>query len=176
MDDGLVGACADAGVDLRTEARPGDIGEIVRMHGALYAREYGYSMDFEAYVAGTMAAYAWPLAGRERLWLLEKRGALAGSIAIVRASESQAQLRWLLLDASLRGKGLGNLLVQEAVAFSRSSGYASIVLWTVSTLTAATSLYRRAGFTLTEQKTHPLWGAVRTEERYDLALIPGSAG
>ncbi len=174
MDDGLARACAEAGAALRTAARPGDIGEMVRMHGDVYAREYGYSMGFEAYVAGTMAAYTWPLAGREKLWLLEKDGALVGSIAIVAASESQAQLRWLLLDSSLRGKGLGNMLVKEAVTFSRVSGYSGIVLWTVSTLTAATTLYRRAGFTLTEQKTHELWGAVRTEERYDLRLAPGA--
>lgn len=170
MGDRLAQVCAEAGAALRTEERPGDIGDLVKMHGSLYAREHGFSMEFEAYVAGTFSAYAWPLAPRQRLWILERNGVLGGSIAIVAASESQAQLRWLLLAPKLRGRGLGNLLVQEAVSFSRSSGYSSVVLWTVSSLTAATALYRRAGFTLTEQKTHALWGAERTEERYDLDL------
>ncbi|HEX7313407.1 MAG TPA: hypothetical protein VF297_05775 [Pyrinomonadaceae bacterium] len=30
--------------------------------------------------------------------------------------------------------------------------------------------YRRAGFTPTERKTHDIWGAPHTEERYDLEL------
>ena len=61
-------------------------------------------------------------------------------------------------------------MVEEAVAFSRDSGYSSVFLWTVSSLPTATTVYRRAGFVRTETKTHDLWGAERTEERYDLSL------
>jgi len=43
-------ALAAAGASLRRELRPGDVGELVRMHGELYATEHGYIMDFEAYV------------------------------------------------------------------------------------------------------------------------------
>ncbi len=170
MEGALAKACAGAGVSLRHDLRPGDIGEIVRMHGDLYAREHGFTIGFEAYVAGTLGAYAWPLSARERLWIVEKDGAMAGTIAIVRGTDNAAQLRWLLLDAALRGKGLGRAMVEEAVSFSRGCGWPSVFLWTVSSLTAATSIYRRAGFSLTETKTHELWGAVRTEERYDLSL------
>jgi hypothetical protein len=35
--------------------RPGDIGEIIRLHGLLYPSEHGYSMEFEAYVARTLS-------------------------------------------------------------------------------------------------------------------------
>ncbi len=166
----LARACLAAGVALRYDFRPGDIGEIVRMHGELYAREYGFSPDFEAYVAGTLASYAWPLAARERLWIVEKDSRIAGTIAIVRGTHRAAQLRWLLLGPDLRGKGLGRAMVEEAVEFSRLSGWSSVFLWTVSSLTVATSVYRRAGFSLTETKSHELWGADRTEERYELSL------
>ncbi len=40
-------------------------------------------------------------------------------------------------------------------------------------LTAAAWRYRAAGFTKTEEQTHPLWGLTLTEERYDLALSGG---
>ncbi len=166
----LARACSAAGAAVRRDLRPGDIGEAVRMHGELYAREHGFSLAFEAYVAGTFGASAWPLSARERLWIVEKDGRMAGTIAIVRGTDSAAQLRWLLLAADLRGKGLGRAMVEEAVEFSRLSGWSSVFLWTVSSLTTATSVYRRAGFVLTEAKTHELWGAVRTEERYDLSL------
>jgi GNAT superfamily N-acetyltransferase len=162
-----------AGATLRHEQRPGDVGEMIRMHGVLYAREHGYSLDFEGYVAKTFSTYAWPLGPRERLWLVEKDGVLAGSIAIVKAAEdpgARAQLRWLLLVPGVRGFGLGRCLVEEAVAFCRSAGYRSVLLWTEASLTTATTLYRRAGFALTEQKTGVVWGKERTEERYDLSL------
>lgn len=170
-DDGpLAAAAARAGAVVRTETRPGDIGSLIRLHGVLYAAETGYSMEFEAYVAKTFSGYRWPLGARERLWLVEKDGTLAGSIAIVKASETQAQLRWLLLDARLRGRGIGRALVQEAVTFARAQGYASIVLWTEDSLVTAASLYRQAGFTRTEESTAEAWGAVRTQSRWDLVL------
>ena len=67
------------------------------MHGELYATEHGYIMDFEAYVAKTVSGYPRPLELRERLWIVEKAGAVRGSIAIMKSSEKEAQLRWLLL-------------------------------------------------------------------------------
>jgi len=171
MSDSLAQRCAKSRASVRWEQKPGDIGEIVKMHGMLYAQEHGFSSAFEAYVAGTFGGYSWPLSARERLWVVEKDGTLAGTIAIVKAAESAAQLRWLLLRADLRGLGLGGALVEEALAFCRSSDYASVFLWTVSSLTAATAIYRRAGFTRTEERIHELWGGIRTEERYDLSLL-----
>ena len=168
MTDKAPRAFAAAGAAVRHEQRPGDIGEIIRLHGILYAREHGYSLDFEAYVAKTFAGYAWPLSARERLWIVETANGLRGSIAIVLASDTEAQLRWLLLHPELRGHGLGKRLVDEALAFCRASGYRSVLLWTEASLTTATTLYRRAGFTLSEEKTGTIWGAVRTEERYEL--------
>jgi len=170
VEEALSAALGRARATLRTEVRPGDIGELIHMHGELYAQEHGYSLAFEAYVAKTFSGYAWPLSDRERLWLVEGEGTLRGSIAIVKATEREAQLRWLLLRPRLRGYGLGKALVEEAVAFSRASGYASVLLWTEGSLVTATSLYRAAGFTLTEASTSNLWGAMRTEERYDLRL------
>ena len=130
VNDRLQRAVETAGAAIRTEQHPGDIGELIRMHGMLYASEHGYSMGFEAYVAKTFSGYDWPLGPRERLWILEKAGEVRGSIAIVKASETEAQLRWLLLHPVLRGHGLGKALVEEAVAFSRAGGYASVILWT----------------------------------------------
>jgi GNAT superfamily N-acetyltransferase len=99
-------ALSKAGASVRHDMRPGDIGNIIGMHGRLYASEHGYS----------------------------------------------------------------RCLVEEAVAFCRSGGYRSVMLWTEASLTTATRLYRQCGFLLTEQKTGMTWGAERTEERYDLSL------
>jgi GNAT superfamily N-acetyltransferase len=157
-------------VSIRNQLKPGDIGTLTYLHGVLYANEYGWDYTFEAYVAGPLAEFAKAHKERERIWIVEKDGQVAGSIAIVAASEREAQLRWMLLTPDLRGQGLGRFLVQEALEFCQAQGYASVFLWTVSLLAPATRLYQSVGFQLTGQKTHRIWGAELTEQRYDLTL------
>ncbi len=91
-------------------------------------------------------------------------------MALVRAGEGVAQLRWFILAPALRGRGLGTRLLDQALGFARERGYARVILWTVGELAPAVRLYRRAGFRLEETMSHPLWGAVRREELYGLAL------
>jgi ribosomal protein S18 acetylase RimI-like enzyme len=60
--------------------------------------------------------------------------------------------------------------MDEAINFCKESGYSRVFLWTESSLAAAARLYDSLGFRLTEENTHELWGAVVTEQRYDLSL------
>jgi ribosomal protein S18 acetylase RimI-like enzyme len=157
-------------VTLRTSPRPGDLGAVVHLHGVLYAREYGFDVTFEAYVAGPLADFVRSASSRERLWIAEHDGRVVGCIAIVAASAETAQLRWFLVDPSVRGVGLGKKLIGEAVAFARAGGYSNIVLWTVSALTAAAHLYRAAGFRKVEERPGRQWGVDVVEEKYELLL------
>jgi GNAT superfamily N-acetyltransferase len=88
----------------------------------------------------------------------------------VAASPAVAQLRWFLVDPSVRGAGLGKRLLNEAVAFSRTAGYETIVLWTVAALTAAARLYKSVGFERVEAERAKRWGVDVIEERYELSL------
>ena len=63
-----------AGVTLRSDLRPGDLGRIILLHGTVYARECGFDHTFEAYVAGPLAEFARAASSRERLWLAERDG------------------------------------------------------------------------------------------------------
>jgi N-acetylglutamate synthase-like GNAT family acetyltransferase len=158
-------------MDLRTELRPGDIGEIVRLHGMLYAQEYGWDHTFEAYVAESLARFALNYdPQRERFWVAEKDGRISGSIGIVDAGGGAAQLRWFLVVPSARGHGLGQRLIVEALAFTRQAQYRTIYLWTVRGLDAAAYLYKTQGFTLTEEHDSTQWGTTVREQRYDLPL------
>ena len=159
-----------AGVDIRNNLKPGDVGYLTWLHGVLYAKEYGWDHTFEAYVAGPLAEFSKSHTDRERIWIVEHDGTVAGSIAIVEASTEQAQLRWFVLHPDLRGKGIGRTLMDEAIGFSNASGYSMIFLWTTSNLAAAAKLYESFGFHITEEVTHELWGATVTEQRYELNL------
>lgn len=157
---------------IRTQIRPGDIGEIIRIHGVLYAEEYGWDYTFEGYVANSFGEFV--LAAdreRSRLWIVEKDSQLTGSIGIVgRAGSGEAQLRWFWVSREIRGRGFGHLLMREALLFCREREFESVFLWTVSELEDAARVYRSFGFQKTEDKTHFIWGKMITEVRYDLLL------
>ena len=155
-------------ITIRHTLRPGDIGYVTYLHGTLYAAEYGWDHTFEGYVAGPLAEFGKSHNDRERIWIVEKDGKVAGSIAIVEASTDEAQLRWLLLHPTLRGQGIGRFLMDEAISFCKENHYSRVFLWTESALTAAASLYASSDFQLTEENTHELWGTIVTEQRYEL--------
>jgi GNAT superfamily N-acetyltransferase len=155
---------------LRTDLRPGDVGEVVRLHGVLYAREHGFDATFEAYVAAPLAEFVRAGSARERLWIAEQEGRIVGCIAIVAAAPETAQLRWFLVDPAARGCGLGRRLLSEAISFCRACAYRKILLWTVSVLAAAAHLYVSAGFRKVEEKPGRMWGVDVIEEKYELVL------
>jgi GNAT superfamily N-acetyltransferase len=145
-------------IAVRSEVRPGDLGSIVHLHGTLYAREYGFDPTFEAYVAGPLSQFILSHGERDRIWIAERGIWLVGSIAIVAATTTEAQLRWFLVDPSARGVGLGKRLMNEAISFGRAKGYESIFLRTVSALEVAGKLYRSCGFERVESSPAKRWG------------------
>jgi N-acetylglutamate synthase-like GNAT family acetyltransferase len=155
-----------AGFTMRYSFRPGDLGSIVHLHGAIYFAECGFDVTFEAYVAEPLSVFVRSQTNRDRIWIIERHTQVVGCIAILGVSEKEAQLRWFLVDPSARGLGLGKYLLAEAVTFCRQCGYESIFLWTVSALTAGASLYRSAGFCKVEDSPAKQWGVDVVEEKY----------
>ena len=156
---------------IRTELEPGDVGAIIRLHGVVYAQEYGFDRTFEAYVAAPLAQVIQAPHPDERIWVADRGGELVGCVAIVRSASSVAQLRWFLVHPSCRGVGLGAQLLSEAIAFARARGYETVTLWTVAGLPAAARLYERVGFRKVEEKPAALlWGVTLKEQRYELKL------
>jgi len=139
--------------------RPGDMGWVVHRHGALYASEHGFDERFEALVAKIVAKFIERHdPKRERCWIAEKDGSIAGSIFLCKKSTTIAKLRLLLVEPSARGLGIGKRLVSECVRFAQQAGYKKIVLWTQSELSAARHLYEEASFRLVKKQKHDSWG------------------
>ncbi len=148
-----------------------DIPYVIAQHQALYAEEYGLSPVFEAYVEKSVRQFAQKFDGEKECMLIaEQDGRPVGSIAIVRAGEDIAQLRYFLLEPEARGQGLGNALVVRALAFCRQKGYRSVFLETISVLEAARHIYAKNGFVRTHTHENMEWGSGVTEERWELAL------
>jgi peptidyl-dipeptidase Dcp len=160
-----------ADIEIRTELRPGDIGAIIQMHATLYGSEYGYDIQFEIYVAlGLLEFYAAYDTGRDRVWICEHGGRMIGSMLLMHRASGAAQLRYFLIRPEYRGIGLGKRMMDLWMQFLREQGYESAYLWTVDELPVAAALYRRYGFTLTEEKPSTAFGRALREQRYDLVL------
>ena len=176
---------------------PGELGWVVQRHGALYAAEYGWDSSFEALVAQIVADYAVRAdLKREAAWIAEVDGQPAGCVFCMcksgggrsagagaergggnnraRGREGQsgdvAQLRLLLVEPGARGKGIGERLVAECVAFARRAGYREIVLWTNDVLHAARRIYQHAGFELAGSQAHHSFGHDLVAQDWRLAL------
>ncbi|ETR76820.1 MarR family transcriptional regulator [Afipia sp. P52-10] len=155
---------------LRTH-RAGDVGWIISRHGALYAEEFGWSIDFEALVAEIAAQFVKTYdPERERCWIAEIDGERAGTVTLVKGTKTTAKLRLLLVEPSARGTGVGKALVGECLRFARQAGYKSVTLWTQSILIPARRIYQDAGFRLVETKPHHSFGADLVGETWTLAL------
>jgi len=156
---------------LLRDPAPGDIGWVVQAHGALYAREYGWNMEFEALVADIAAQFVRKFQPQwEKGWIAELDGERVGSVFLVRKSAGTAQLRMLLLAPQARGLGLGSRLTDECIAFARAKGYRKIVLWTNSVLTSARRIYAARGFKLDKSEAYEGFGQQLVGETWSLRL------
>jgi GNAT superfamily N-acetyltransferase len=151
---------SDDGVTLRHH-RPGDMGTVIREHGLLYSNVYGWDQRFEALVARICADFIDHLQPeRERCWIAERQGRFVGCAFVVidHDAPNTAKLRCVLVTEAAQGLGLGRRLVREAIAFAREAGYACMVLWTNSVLTAARRIYETEGFRLVRDEEHQSFG------------------
>ena len=151
--------------------QPGDMGAVIRLHGEVYAREFGWDATFEALVARIAARFLERYdATRERCWIAEVNGEVAGSVFLVKHSATVGQLRLMIVDPKARGLGIGERLVSECVRFARQAGYRKVRLWTNSVLLAARHLYAKAGVRLVHKERHRSFGQSLVGETWELPL------
>ncbi|WJS96769.1 bifunctional helix-turn-helix transcriptional regulator/GNAT family N-acetyltransferase [Flavobacterium johnsoniae] len=158
-------------ISYRHEIKPGDIGYIIYLHGFIYGNESNFSSDFEKYVIKTFYNFLENYSPEnDRIWIAEYNNKIVGCIAIQHQAETEAQLRWFLLDPSFRGLGIGKKLLTDAVDFCKDKKFKNVFLLTTSLQDKALQMYKMAGFELTESTEVKEWGKTFNEERYDLKL------
>jgi|SRR5687767_11356377 len=83
------------------------------------------------------------LPGEYRLFLLEDA---AGCVALRFLTADTAEMKRLYVRGAYRGRGLGRVLAQTAIAAAREAGCARVVLDTLPKMREAQSLYQALGF------------------------------
>ena len=78
--------------------------------------------------------------------LEEKDGSIIGAYGLYLLDKTTCELRKMYLHRSYRGKGLGKLLLEEALSKARQIGFKRMTLETASVLKEAISLYKSYGF------------------------------
>ncbi|QDZ12987.1 bifunctional helix-turn-helix transcriptional regulator/GNAT family N-acetyltransferase [Devosia ginsengisoli] len=152
--------------------RVGDIGWLIHRQGLLYHLEQGWNGEFETLITRIYAEYeAAPATPPKSLFIAEQDGEIAGSVFIIPAEEAgTAQLRMLYTEPAFRGRGIGKRLVEEAVRFSRASGYQRVILWTQDCLVSARRIYQAAGFQLIREEKHHSFGVDLNGQYWALEL------
>lgn len=155
--------------------RHGDIGWIIRRHGTVIAKEFGWDGSFETTIAEILGTFG-RHPGREVGWIAERAGEILGSVFVMPEDERTARLRVLYVEPAARGLGLGKQLVDLAVGFARQAGYVKLVLWTHEFQTAARKIYADVGFNLAHREKTVSFGVEVVSETWEMALKPQSAG
>ncbi|MDT8301685.1 MAG: GNAT family N-acetyltransferase [Sedimentisphaerales bacterium] len=78
--------------------------------------------------------------------LEEEDGSIIGAYGLYLIDEQTCELRKMYLHRSYRGKGLGKLLLEDALTKANQIGFKKMILETASVLIEAISLYRSYGF------------------------------
>jgi N-acetylglutamate synthase-like GNAT family acetyltransferase len=157
-------------ISIRHDLQVGDLGRVVALHGTVYDTLPGYGLKFEAYVARTVAEYFLDAGGIGRIWMAERNGHLVGCAAMVLREGGLGQLRWVLVDTSARGIGLGKDLVNRALDYARSNACSSVFLETTDGLPESQRLYEKLGFAVTSNEREELWDGERPLIRMALPL------
>ena len=78
--------------------------------------------------------------------VLESENTLIGSVALYPHIDGTVELRKMYLHPDWRMRGLGRLLLDEALCEARRRNVRRVILETAATLKTAIALYQRAGF------------------------------
>lgn len=158
-------------ISIRTDLRAGDLGRVIELHGKAYNGLPGFGLPFEAFVAQTISEYVLGNRAKGQFWLAERGNELVGCTAIALRDDRMGQLRWVLVDQSARGIGLGKQLVEAALDYCRGEGCRSIFLETTDGLPESQALYEKLGFQVTSDEIDDLWDGPRSLIRMRLDLI-----
>lgn len=116
--------------------------------------EYGWIWDPATEVPDLLrwTPYEPPHGG---FFVIRRDDRVVGSAGVDRVDAETAELHRLYLDPQMRGRGLGDALVETILGWCRDHGVKRLVLWSDTRFQHAHRLYRRHGFRQTGERVLP---------------------
>lgn len=134
------------------QASERDVAHVVTLIGHVF-QEYGFIyvpsdevpdvLDFDRHYVAPHGAF----------WIARDDDRVIASVGVERLDATSAELHRLYVDATYRGRRLGEALVDVVLAWCRDRGVTRLVLWSDTRFTHAHALYERLGFTRTGERT-----------------------
>ena len=96
--------------------------------------------------------------GESCMWIAEYNGRVLGMVGLAKREYHKpgvAELQRLSVSTSVRGKGIGTLLVKTVLQFCKEQNYNKIILKTSCTQYAAIPLYKKCGFKHVRNDPYP---------------------
>lgn len=152
---------------------PGVLGKITESHATYYWKHWNFDISFEIQVAHELADFLRNFdPGIDGFWAVTRGSDFCGAVAVDGhyIAEQAARLRWFIVEEKYQGAGIGRILIQKAVEFSRLSGHQRIYLWTFKGLDSARHLYEASGFKMSVEHVVDQWGSNITEQKFELEL------
>lgn len=92
--------------------------------------------------------------------------AVIGTWGIYKIDDKTCELRKMYLDPSFRGQGIGQRMLERALAKAKELGYRVVTLETASVLKEAIALYEKYGFRRSQSALH----VARCDQAYELEI------
>lgn len=90
--------------------------------------------------------------GKSRFWIALDGNRVVGTVGILNREEKTAKLRRMFVQKEYRGTGLGQKLLDTALAFAKEVGHAKITLNTHTNMKRAHHFYEKNRFILVGEK------------------------
>jgi GNAT superfamily N-acetyltransferase len=154
---------------------PGLIGTVTTLFGQTIAATHGVDWTLDAMIAEQQCEFFRRFDSKlDRVWVAMNQGRPQGALTIdgprPERGHKAARLRFFILDESLRGHGLGKLMMAEAMQFCRDQGYELVFLTTLPGLDAAMHLYKAHGFVRVAESAQPFHGSHFVEQRLECRI------
>lgn len=156
---------------IETGYLPGSIGRIAELHGTYYHAHWNFGVFFEAKVASELSEFLKRYdINSDGMWTATVNNRVEAAIVIdgIHAQTKGAHLRWFIGSDSLRGKGVGKILIDKAIGFCKEKRFEKVYLWTFEGLDAARHLYETVGFKMIRQQSGIQWGTEVIEQYFEL--------
>jgi N-acetylglutamate synthase-like GNAT family acetyltransferase len=135
-----------------TRATAADVPAVMLLIGRVFS-EYGLLLMPTFEVPDLLQFEAYYTAPRGAFWVVRDDTRVVGSVGVDRADAQTAELKRLYVDAGMRGRGIGQRLVETVLDWSREQGMSRLVLWSDTRFENSHRLYRRLGFAQLGERT-----------------------
>ena len=147
---------------------PGGLSTLCSIQSKFYSEVWGFNHLYESVVSASVGDFLARYDDKKDfVRLVLDNNVVRGGVVIDRRDGVQGQLRWFIVEESLKGTGIGRQLISDAMAFVKAQQLQSVFLTTFEGLDTARRLYEAFGFKLVNESLASTWGKEVKEQRFE---------